>query len=299
MNPDSINLGIAPINWTNDDLPELGGSIPFEQCISEMALAGFTGCEVGNKYPRDPAVLKKFLNLRGLRICNQWFSYELTTKTYDENKVAFLQLLDFLEAMGANIIGGGETGTSCQGKPVPVFENKGYFRTEDDWQDFAEKMNRLGTLAVQRGFKLCFHHHMGTSVQTLAETRKFLELTDPEKVWLNYDCGHFLFAGDDPVEALRECLPRVGHVHLKDIRLPVLQQVKEEKLSFLEAVKAGVFTIPGDEEGCIDFDAIFQLLDQHNYQGWIVVEAEQDPARANPLEYALKARNFIRTKTGL
>lgn len=300
MQKEKVKLGIAPIGWTNDDLPELGGEIPFEQCVSEMALAGFAGCEVGNKYPRDTTVLKKALDLRGLQICNQWFSYELTTRSLEENRKRFEQLLDFLQEMGANIIGGGEVGNSCQGKlQVPVFEGKGMLNTDADWRQFCFKLNELGKMATDRGFKLAFHHHMGTCIQSLAETLRMLEETDPEYVYLNYDCGHFYFAGEDPTVALQKTISRVAHVHLKDIRPVVLDRVKKERLSFLEAVRSGVFTVPGDPEGCIDFAPIFELLEQHKYEGWLVVEAEQDPAQANPLAYAKMARRFIRGKTGL
>ena len=293
-------MGIAPIGWTNDDLPELGGEIPFEQCVSEMALAGFVGCEVGNKYPRDTTILKKALDLRGLQICNQWFSYELTTKSLEENRKDFEQLLDFLEAMGAKVIGGGEVGNSCQGQlDVPVFEGKGMLHTDADWRLFCFKLNELGKIAADRGFKLAFHHHMGTCIQSLAETLRMLEETDPRYVHLNYDCGHFYFAGEDPVEALQKTINRVAHVHLKDIRPVILDSVKKEGLSFLEAVRSGVFTVPGDPEGCIDFPPIFELLEKSQYEGWLVVEAEQDPALANPLTYAKMARQFIREQTGL
>jgi inosose dehydratase len=135
MNFENIKLGVAPINWTNDDMPELGGENTFEQCISEMALAGFTGCEVGNKFPRDTNVLKKALALRGLQICNQWNSYELTTRSLEENIKSFTELLDFLETMGAKVIGGGEVGNSCQGQiTVPVFEGKGMLNTDEEWK---------------------------------------------------------------------------------------------------------------------------------------------------------------------
>lgn len=299
MKASHIQLGIAPIGWTNDDLPELGGEITFEQCISEMALAGFTGCEVGNKYPKDPAVLKPYLDIRGLQICNQWFSYELTSKSLEENSRNFEQLLDFLGAMGTSIIGGGETGTSCQGQPVPVFDNKGVLADDQAWDSFTQGLNALGKIAHERGFKLAFHHHMGTVVQSLAETKRMLDMTDPEYVWLNYDCGHFHFAGEDPVEALEQVISRVAHVHIKDVRPAVLQRVHDEQWSFLKAVKNGVFTVPGDPDGCIDFPAIFELLDQHDYKGWMVVEAEQDPAKANPFEYATIARKYIREQAGL
>jgi len=295
----NIQLGIAPIGWTNDDLPELGGDITFEQCISEMALAGYTGCEVGNKFPKDPQVLKPFLEIRGLQICNQWFSYELTTKSLEENQSLFKQQLDFLEAMGATIIGGGETGTSCQGKDVPVFEGKGILHSVSAWKEYGAKLNALGEMAHDRGLKLAFHHHMGSPIQTQEETRRLLEHTDDQYVFLNYDCGHFTFAGDDPIAAFAAFLPRIAHIHLKDVRPSVLKRVKEANWSFLKAVKSGVFTVPGDSEGCIDFPGLFAAIKASDYEGWIVVEAEQDPAKANPFEYALKARKFIRAELGV
>lgn len=296
----NIQLGVAPINWTNDDMPELGAENTFEQCVSEMALAGFTGCEVGNKYPRDIATLKKALDLRGLQICNQWNSYELTTKSLAENIQNFTTLLDFLEAMGTKVIGGGETGNSCQGQmDVPVFEGKGMLTTDAEWKKFTSGLNELGKIARDRGMKLAFHHHMGTCIQTIAETDRLLQETDPENVFLNYDCGHFYFAGEDPVAALQKYIGRTAHIHLKDIRPNVLQRVHDEKLSFLTAVKQGVFTVPGDPDGVIDFPSLFKIIKGSNYEGWVVVEAEQDPAVANPLEYAIIARKFINKLSGL
>ncbi len=300
MNFENIKLGVAPINWTNDDMPELGGENTFEQCISEMALAGFTGCEVGNKFPRDTDVLKKALELRGLQICNQWNSYELTTKSLEENIKKFTSLLDFLETMGAKVIGGGEVGNSCQGQmTVPVFEGKGMLTTDEEWKSFTTGLNELGKIARARGMKLAFHHHMGTCIQTIAETDRLMAETDPENVYLNYDCGHFYFAGEDPVEALKKYIGRTAHIHLKDIRPNILQRVHDEKLSFLTAVKQGVFTVPGDKEGCIDFPSLFEVIKESDYQGWIVLEAEQDPAVANPLEYAQIARKFFKNLTGI
>lgn len=299
MNFENIKLGIAPINWTNDDMPELGGENTFEQCISEMALAGFTGCEVGNKFPRDTDVLKKALDLRGLQICNQWNSYELTTKSLDENIKNFTQLLDFLETMGAKVIGGGETGNSCQGQNVPVFEGKGMLNTNEEWKRFTTGLDALGKIAAERGMKLAFHHHMGTCIQTIEETDRLLNETHPDYVYLNYDCGHFHFAGENPVTALKKYIGRTAHIHLKDVRPNILERVHQEKLSFLTAVKQGVFTVPGDQEGCIDFPALFEVIKVSDYQGWIVLEAEQDPAKANPLEYAIIARKFFNSLTGI
>jgi len=292
-----VRLAIAPIAWTNDDLPELGGGNTFEQCISEMALAGYEGSEVGNKYPRDPAVLKHYLDVRGLTICNAWFSSFLTTRPYEEVEKAFLLHRDFLHAVGARVIGAAEQGHSIQGMPdVPVLEGKPRF-TEEEWKRLAEGLNRLGERAREKEMTLTYHHHMGTGVQTAAEVDRLMEMTDPSLLSLLYDSGHFAFSGEDYVAVLERHVGRVRHVHLKDVRLPVLDRVKKERMSFLHAVKEGVFTVPGD--GGVNFEPIFRLLDRKGYRGWYVVEAEQDPARANPFEYAVKARAFIREKAGL
>ncbi|WP_342046813.1 myo-inosose-2 dehydratase [Bacillus sp. OTU530] len=292
----TIKLGIAPIAWTNDDLPGLGGENTFEQCVSEMALAGFTGSEVGNKYPRNTEVLKKALSLRGLQIASAWFSAFLTTKPLEETVEAFIEHRDFLHAMGAKVIVVSEQGKSVQGQTVPVYKAKPVF-TEEEWKLLVDGLHRLGELAAEKDMDIVFHHHMGTGIQTTEEIDKLMELTDPKLVSLLFDTGHLVFSGEDPIHVLKKHLPRIKHVHLKDIRPEVVTRVKEEDLSFLQAVKAGAFTVPGD--GGIEFDEVFTTLAASDYTGWFVVEAEQDPAVANPLEYALKARRYIHEKTGL
>jgi inosose dehydratase len=292
----TIKLGIAPIAWTNDDLPELGGENTFEQCVSEMALAGFTGSEVGNKYPRDTEVLKKALSLRGLEIASAWFSAFLTTKPLEETVEAFIEHRDFLHVMGAKVIVVSEQGKSIQGLALPVYEAKPVF-TEEEWRLLVDGLHRLGELAAEKDMTIVFHHHMGTGIQTTEEIDKLMELTDPNLVSLLFDTGHLVFSGENPIHVLKKHLPRIKHVHLKDIRPEVVARVKEEDLSFLQAVKAGAFTVPGD--GGIQFDEVFTTLASSGYTGWFVVEAEQDPAVANPLEYALKTRRYIHEKTGL
>jgi inosose dehydratase len=292
-----VKLGIAPIAWTNDDLPELGGENTFEQCVSEMALAGFTGSEVGNKYPKDPEVLKKALDLRGIHIASAWFSSFLTTKPFEETKTAFIQHRDFLHAMGAKVIVVAEQGHSVQGlMDVSVFDGKPTF-TEQEWTNLATGLEKLGRLAAEKDMKIVYHHHMGTGVQTTAEIDKLMAMTDEKLVYLLFDTGHLVFSSENPEQILQKYVKRIKHVHLKDIRSAVLAKVKKEKLSFLQAVKLGAFTVPGD--GMIDYEPLFKILNDNHYEGWFVVEAEQDPAKANPLEYALKARQYISEKTGL
>lgn len=293
-----VKLGIAPIAWTNDDMPDLGKENTFEQCVSEMALAGFTGSEVGNKYPKDPEVLKKALELRGVEICNQWFSSFLITKPFEEVEKEFRAQLTFLKAMGAKVIGASEQSYSVQGQmDTPVFGHK-YEMNDEEWDIFCTGMNKLGKIAKEEyGIALTFHHHMGTVVQSLAEVDRMMENTDPEYVSLLFDTGHFTYCGEDPLEVVKKYVHRIKHVHLKDIRPEVVEQVKKENMSFLAGVRAGAFTIPGD--GCINYDPIFKVLEDAGYEGYMVVEAEQDPAKANPLEYAIRARKFIAEKTGL
>lgn len=292
-----VKLGIAPIAWTNDDLPDLGGENTFEQCVSEMALAGFTGSEIGNKYPKDPEVLKKALDMRGIQICNAWFSSFLTTKPYEETKKDFLAHVQFLQAMGAKFVGVSEQGHSIQGmQDAPIFEQK-YVMNEEEWKLLTEGLNKLGKLALEYGISLTFHHHMGTVVQDADEVERLMQETDPRYVSLLYDTGHFAYCNVNPLEMVKKYISRIKHVHLKDIRQDVVDKVKEKHLSFLEGVRLGTFTVPGD--GCISFDEIFAVLKEHDYEGYMLVEAEQDPAKANPLEYAIKARTYIKEKTGL
>jgi len=298
MNPNDVKLGIAPIAWTNDDLPELGGENTFEQCVSEMALAGFTGSEVGNKYPKDPEVLKKFLDIRGVTICNAWFSTFFTTKPEQETVDGFIKHRDFLHACGAKVIGCSEQGHSIQGLPKPIFAEKPAF-TDDEWAKLAAGMNKLAELAEEKGMKVSLHHHMGTGIQTPGEIDRFMEITN-DNVYLLFDTGHIYFSegAQDSVDALIDkYIGRIIHVHLKDVRGEILAKVKAGGMSFLDGVKAGVFTVPGD--GNISFDHTFSVLEKNGYQGWMVVEAEQDPALANPFEYAVKARKFIKEKTNL
>lgn len=293
----AVKLAIAPIAWTNDDMPELGGEHTFEQCISEMALAGYQGSEVGNKYPRDPVTLRRALELRKLEIASAWFSSYLTTRPFEETAEAFKAHRDFLHAMGAKVIVVSEQGGSIQGQmETSLFAHKPVF-TDAEWVLLTEGLGRLGRLAREKDMTIVYHHHMGTGVQTGAEISRLMEMTDPREVSLLFDTGHLAFSGEDPLDILQRHLGRIRHVHLKDIRPNVVERVKQEGLSFLQAVKAGAFTVPGD--GCITFPPIFAALAASDYTGWFVVEAEQDPALANPLEYAQKAREFIREHSGL
>ncbi len=297
LDKNKVKLGIAPIGWTNDDLPDLGKENTFEQCVSEMALAGFTGSEIGNKYPQDVDILKHKLDVRGMTICNAWFSSLFTSEPYDVTIKNFIAHRDRLHALGARVIGASEQGNSIQGKAINIFGDQKPVYTDAQWKLIAKGYNEMGVLAKEKGMALTCHHHMGTGVQTAEEIDRFMAEIDPDLVYLLFDSGHLTFAGIDPLPILKKYVSRIRHVHLKDVRLPIRDQAKREGWSFLTAVRNGVFTVPGD--GDVDFAPIFQVLEDAAYEGWVVVEAEQDPAKANPFEYALKARKYIRENTGL
>ena len=293
----NIKLGIAPIGWTNDDMPQLGGDLTFEQMVSEAALAGFQGTEVGGKFPIDPVVLKHKLDIRNLEIASQWFSSFLCSRSYEENEKAFINQLNFLEKLGASRINVCELTRCLFAEDISMFGSNKPVATNEEWKLLCEGLTKLGKIAANKGFKLCFHHHMATVVQTISETRRLMENTNPDYVFLCFDTGHFTFAGENVVEAVNEFVKRIGHVHLKDIRPEKMRQAYSEGFRFRKAVLEGCFTIPGD--GCVDFPGVFKVLSDNNYEGWLIVEAEQDPAKANPLECALRARKYIKQCIGI
>ena len=297
MDSKKIKLGIAPIGWTNDDMPDLGGEITFEQCVSEMALAGYSGCEIGNKYPKDVGELLAKLEIRGLQIANRWFSSFILTSSFEDVEKDFRENCEFLRAVGAERIGVSEQSHSIQGQVgTSVFEKK-YVMDDGEWKKFSDGLSRLGKIAREYGITMTYHHHMGTVVQTESEIDKMMETTDSENVFLLYDTGHLAYCGEDYISVLKKYAKRIKHVHLKDIRPEIIKKVKDERLSFLAGVRLGAFTVPGD--GAIDFKPVFDILDAAGYEGWMLVEAEQDPAVANPFKYAKSARKYIADTAGI
>ena len=299
LDPKKVRLGICPIGWSNDDMWDLGDENTFQQCISEMKLAGFDGCEVGHKYPEDKTVLKHMLDARNMTIASKWFSSFLVDKPYEEVEAEFVKELEYLSYVGATAINVSEQSGSIQGQlDTPVLDDKKRVLTDEEWDRFTTGLNKLGKLSMEKyGIRTCFHHHMGTVCQTVEETTRLMENTDPKYVFLCFDTGHFTFSGEDAVKAAKEFGPRIGHVHLKDIRPDMMEKAYAEGFKFRKAVLEGCFTIPGD--GCVDYPGVFKALHDAHYEGWFIVEAEQDPAKANPLEYAKMAREYIRKTAGI
>lgn len=296
LDSEKVWLGITPTLWWNDDFLSIDTGIPFGQCVSEMALAGFQGCSVGHKYPTDTTVLKSALDLRGLRVSEPWVSTYFTIENMEEQTLkTFHQQLDFIKTMGGTDLVLAEFGQAVNPLPVALFANRPIF-DDQQWEALSRGLNRLGQIANASGMRLCYHHHMGTGVMTRSDVDRLMASTDPGLVHLLLDTGHLAFAGDDPLAAAQAYGDRIKHVHLKDVRAEVVSKVREDNLSFRDAIEAGVFTVPGD--GAIDFVPIVDAFARADFEGWLVVEAEQDPAKANPLEYALKARRYLREVLG-
>jgi inosose dehydratase len=299
INPSKVYLGITPTGWVNDDDPSIDDNIPFRQIVSEAALAGFQGTSVGHKYPQDIEVLKSELSLRDLKISEPWVGTEFTVPgKKDETLKTFNQQVKFIKEMGGTDIVVAELGNAVHQKPVAPLPNQPQF-TDKQWQRLTNGLNELGKLAYDKGMQLCYHPHVGTGVEKLNEINRLMDNTDPRYVKLLLDTGHLYYAGVNPLEVTKKYANRIKHVHLKNIRQSVLDDSIEKNLSFLDSIRAGVFTVPGDPNGAIDFQPILKELANANYQGWLVVEAEQDPKMANPLQYATMARTYLQQVTGL
>ncbi len=277
-----VRLGIAPIGWSNDDLPQLGGDITLEQCLREARQAGYAGVEKGGKFPMDPKVLGPILDAHGLKLVSGWFSGELRHGTVEREKQRIAQQLALYQALGVPVMVYAETtGTVQAAIEVPVADRP--VMPDEEYGAYGEKLTELAAWLTAEGCPMTFHHHMGTVVETEREVDLLMAHTGNE-VGLLFDTGHLHFAGGDVLATARRHGARINHVHCKDIRTDVLARLKAENWSFLNGVLAGVFTVPGD--GMIDYGPFAALLAEIGYAGWVVVEAEQDPAIANPLEMA-------------
>ena len=278
----TVKLGTNPIAWSNDDMPELGGDTPLETCLKEAAEAGFKGIEKGNKFPSDPKELQAVLGRHGLEFVSGWYSAELRLRDVEAEIRAMQPHFDLLKACGCKVMVLAETSGTVQGnRKVPVAERP--VMSEAEWPVFLERITKLGDWMAGQGMRIAFHHHMGTVIQTEAEIDRLMEGTASD-VGLLLDTGHLVFAGGDPVRVARRHGDRIVHVHCKDVRPALLRAALDGDASFLRAVLDGVFTVPGD--GAIDFPAVLRALRAADYRGWLVVEAEQDPAKAHPLTYA-------------
>lgn len=285
----SVRIGINPITWSNDDMPELGGNTPLETCLAEASRAGYAGIELGNKFPRDSAILRPILDRHALRLISGWYSGRLRERSVRDEISAVKDHLTLLSDLGCAIMVFAETCGSIAGSRGMRLSKRPALAAKD-WAEFGHKLTAVAEHLAERGVHMAFHHHMGTVVETEAEIDRLIENTG-KAVGLLLDTGHLVYSGGDARAVATRHAGRINHIHCKDIRKPVLTRAKAADLSFLDAVVDGVFTVPGD--GFIDYPSILAVLESNGYEGWLVVEAEQDPAKAHPLTYATKGYQFL------
>jgi myo-inosose-2 dehydratase len=276
----AIRIGANPICCANDDMPELGGDTTLETILSEASQIGFEGMELGKKFPRTPEALTAALAPYGLACVSGWYSAKLLTRDAEAEFAAMRKHLALLKSQGSTVMVLCETSNTVQGEIDTPLSRRPTLQG-DEWTLFGSRMTALGDLLVQQGMRIVYHHHMGSVVQSADDIDAFMAHTGPS-VDLLLDTGHAVWGGDDPARIARRYRDRIGHVHTKDIRAGVRAQSEAEDWSFLKSVLNGVYTVPGD--GMIDFVSIFRALS--GYSGWVVLEAEQDPAKANPFKYA-------------
>ncbi|MFP7492284.1 myo-inosose-2 dehydratase [Terribacillus saccharophilus] len=289
MGETKIKWGISPIGWRNDDIPEIGAENTLQHLLSDIVVAGFQGTEIGGFFP-EANILKKELQLRDLSIAGKWFSSYLIRDGLATVAASFKRQCQILQDLGASVIVVSEQTYSLQTLEQNVFDKKPEF-TDEEWKTVAEGLNQLGEIAAAHDLHLVYHHHLGTGIQTGGEIDRLMDSTDPAYVHLLFDTGHLYVSDGDYLHVLNKHHKRIKHVHFKDARRQVVEDCRNKGQSFLKSFLNGMFTVPGD--GCIDFKQVYDALLEHQYEGWIIIEAEQDPAIAHPLEYALIARKYI------
>lgn len=287
----AVRIGVNPIAWMNDDLPSLGAETPVEAALAEGRRIGYQGFELGGRFPRDPAALRALLAAHGLACVSGWWSGRLAGRSVEEEVREVEGHLRLLAGNGAAVMVYGEIQDAIQGSiDVPLFKRP-RLRDAAAWRAYGERLTAFARHLLGRGLRLAYHHHMGAYVEAAEDVDQLMAVTGPE-VGLLLDTGHAAFAGADPVALLERHAARVCHVHCKDVRPAVLRMARNQAWSFLQSVLAGAFTVPGD--GVVDFRKVLSALDRRGYRGWLVVEAEQDPAVAPPGAYAEKGYRHLR-----
>ena len=284
-----IKLGIAPIAWSNDDMPELGGDTPIEQCLEEASSAGFTGIELGGKFPRNPGITNFLLNKYKLKMPGGWYGSLLRTRSAEDEWVAMQDHLNLLKLVNADVFVFADVSGSIQGDQTKKLSTRPTMK-DDEFAEYCKKINDISNRLNDEGIPMSYHEHMGTIIQTENDVDRFMNNTN-QNTFLLYDTGHLLFAEANYERVLKNYISKINHVHCKDIRQNILRNSLKNDLSFRESFLDGVFTVPGD--GCIDYEPLFKILHENNYDKWLIIEAEQDPKKANPLEFAKIGYNYL------
>ena len=277
-------LGIAPIAWWNDDLEELSDDVSLEECLRQASVAGFTGMETGQRFPMNMAELGPILERFGISVCGGWHSGHLLEGDIEAEKDRIRPMMDFFIAAKAPCIVYGEIARAIQGERAAPLATKPRI-SDDEMKLYGRTMTAFAEWCAEEGMPMTYHHHMGAVIETEAELDSLMNHSG-EALRLTYDTGHLAFAGGDGLRVIERYHRRIGHVHAKDVRHGVIDGLDRSRESFLDAVIKGAFTVPGD--GDLDFGTIVRRLAEVGYEGWFVVEAEQDPVANPPLEMARK-----------
>ena len=277
-----VRIGVNPLSWMNDDLPSLGGETPLSVALTEGKQIGYEGFELGNKFPREPKALSALLAQYDLSLVSGWYSGQLAKRSAQEEIDAVGPHLELLAKCGAKVMVYGEVADTIQGSPIAL-SKRPRFLNDAQWETYAKRLDQFAAYTLSQGVRVAYHHHMGAYVESPADIDRLMSLTGPD-VGLLFDTGHVTFGGGDPIAVLDKHIDRVCHVHCKDVRTPVIRQARNGDWTFLQSVINGAFSVPGD--GGVDFETVIGRLARHGYQGWLVVEAEQDPAVAPSYPYA-------------
>jgi inosose dehydratase len=295
----NVRVGAQPINWINDDFKDLGASTSLDDCLREMREAGYEGSELGHRFSESPDEIRATLTKHGLRLVSGWHSTYTAERAHDDEERAFVKHARKLQACGCDVVIVAECTLAIHGDGrTPLrFAPGRELLSKDAWDRMCVGLDRLARVAKSMGMRAAYHPHMGTVVQDASDVDALMSSTSDLSLLL--DAGHLAFAGADPLAVLEKHVGRVAHFHAKNIRPLVTREARAQRWTFEQSVRAGAFTVPGEADGGVDFTRLFGVLEKHNYRGWIVVEAEQDPAKANPLEYAKRGRAFIRSAAGV
>jgi len=286
-----IKLGIAPIAWSNDDMPELGGDTSIETCLEEAREAGFTGIELGGKFPRNPGIIKFLLEKYNLHMPGGWYGAYLKERSVEEEWSAMQDHIKLLKYIESKVFVFADVSGSIQASgDTPL--SKRPLINYNDWNDYGKKISEISNRLEDIGIPMSYHEHMGTLIQSETDIEHLMNETN-DKTYLLYDTGHLLFSGANCENILKKYISRINYVHCKDVRKDVLENCLKKDLSFRDSFLDGVFTVPGD--GCIDYRPLLKLLKEANYNNWLIVEAEQDPKKAPPLKYAKIGYKYLKS----
>ena len=284
-----LKLGIAPIAWSNDEMPQHGGDTPIEQCLEEASLAGCTGSELGGKFPRNPGITNFLLKKYNLKMPGGWYGSLLRGRSANDEWAAMQDHLNLLKMVEADVFVFADVSGSIQGDQSRKLSTRPNM-DDEEFVEYCKKINEISNRLNNEGMPMSYHEHMGTIIQTEHDVDRFMENTN-DNTFLLYDTGHLLFAQADYERVLKNYISKINHVHCKDIRKNILENSLNNDLSFRESFLDGVFTVPGD--GFINYEPLFKILYENNYEKWLIIEAEQDPKKANPLEYAKIGYNYL------